>query len=196
MNDDLRVGPARLGVADLESLRGIWGWLMVMGIALIILGFAAMGSAALTTLMMMWVLGFLLVFGAAVEVVTAFWARRWRAFFLHLLTGVLYFIAGVFLIERPEAAMLGLTLLIAGCLLVGGIVRIIMSVVDRFDGWGWMLLYGAISVLLGIEIWQRWPWSGFWVIGLFVGIEMVFAGVSWVMLALAVRSAPAAKLPA
>jgi uncharacterized membrane protein HdeD (DUF308 family) len=56
-----------------------------------------------------------------------------------------------------------------------------------------MLLNGIISVCLGISIWQQWPYSGLWVIGLFVGIEMLFCGWSWVMLGLAVRFTPKAE---
>jgi uncharacterized membrane protein HdeD (DUF308 family) len=123
-------------------------------------------------------------------VVAAFWGRRWRGFFLHLLAGVLYFIVGVFMIDKPLAGALTLTLLIAAGLLVGGIFRIVVSLVERFDGWGWMLLNGAISVILGLAIWREWPFSGLWVIGLFIGIEMVFSGVSWLMLGLGVRSIP------
>jgi uncharacterized membrane protein HdeD (DUF308 family) len=77
-------------------------------------------------------------------------------------------------------------LLVAACLLVGGILRVVLSVIERFDGWGWMLLNGVISVVLGVAICKQWPLSGLWVIGLFVGIDM---------LGLAVRSTPRAALP-
>jgi uncharacterized membrane protein HdeD (DUF308 family) len=92
-------------------------------------------------------------------------------------------------------AALGLTLLVAAGLLVGGILRIVLSVVERFDGWGWVLLNGLVSILLGTAIWRQWPLSGLWVIGLFVGIEMLLGGLSWVMLGLAVRSTPKIALP-
>jgi len=195
---DDRVGPAGPGAGELESLRGASLWLLVLGIALIIVGVAIISSSFLTTaatITTMWVFGILLLLGAGVQVVAAVWGRRWRAFFLHLLAAVLYFIVGVFLIERPVEAAVGLTLVVAACLIIGGILRIVLSVVERFDGWGWVLLNGLISLLLGMAIWEQWPFSGFWVIGLFVGIEMLFSGLSWVMLALAVRAAPRRTLP-
>jgi len=49
---------------------------------------------------------------------------------------------------------------------------------------------GLVSVLLGAAIWRQWPLSGFWVIGLFVGIEMFLSGLSWLMLAMALRTMP------
>jgi len=134
------------------------------------------------------VFGGLMLLGAIFQVVTALWGRSWRGFFLHLLAGVLYLIAGLFMVENPLEAAVSLTFLVAACLLVGGILRIGLSVVERFEGWSWVLLNGVVSVMLGVGIWRQWPLSGLWVIGLFVGIEMVFSGLSWVMLGLAVRS--------
>ena len=132
-----------------------------------------------------------LLLGAVFQVVTAFWAHRWRGFFLHMIAGVLYLVAGLFMIQNPVEAALGLTILVAVCLLVGGIIRIVMSVFERFEGWGWVFVNGLVSVLLGAAIWRQWPLSGFWVIGLFVGIEMFLSGLSWLMLGLALR--PASK---
>ena len=75
------------------------------------------------------------------------------------------------------------------------ILRIGLSVAERFEGWGWVLLNGVVSVILGAGIWREWPLSGLWVIGLFVGIEMLFGGLSWVMLGLAVRAGATPAMP-
>jgi len=179
-----------------EDLREIWAFLVGMGVALMIVGIVAMGSSFIATMATVVVFGILLLLGALFQIVTALWGRSWRGFFLHLLAGVLYLIVGVFMIDHPVEAALGLTLLVAVGLLAGGILRIVVSLIERFDGWGWMLLSGVVSAVLGIAIWRQWPLSGFWVIGLFVGIEMLSSGLSWVMLGLAVRGTPKAALPA
>ena len=180
--------PSRLGDLALESLRDIWVLLVGIGAALIVVGMLAISSSFIATFATVVVFGVLLLLGAIFQVANAFWARRWRGFVLHLLAGVLYLITGVFLIDNPVEAALGLTLVVAGCLLVGGILRMVVSVIERFHGWVWTLLNGVVSLVLGIAIWRQWPLSGLWVIGLFVGIEMFFSGLSWVMLGLAVRS--------
>ena len=195
MRAESQFGATRLSFSDWENLWQVWGFLLGMGIALMILGLVAIGASIPATFATMAVFGILLLIGAIFQVVTAFWGRRWRGFFLHLLTGILYLIVGVFMVEDPLEAALALTLLIAACLLVGGILRIVLSVVERFDGWGWMLLNGIVSVILGVSIWRQWPLSGFWVIGLFIGIEMLFSGLSWVMLGLALRSTSKSALP-
>src|SRR5437762_357308 len=135
-----------------ESLREIWVFLIGMGIALMILGFVAIGSSIIATFATVVVFGVLMLLGAIFQVVTALWGRSWRGFFLHLLAGVLYLVAGLFMIDNPVEAALSLTFLIAACLLAGGILRIALSVVERFEGWGWVLLNGVISVVLGVAV--------------------------------------------
>lgn len=179
-----------------HGLREIWVFLLAMGVALMIVGALAIGSSVIATFATVLVFGILMLLGAVFQVVTALWGRSWRGFFLHLLGGVLYLIAGLFMIENPLEAALNLTFLVAACLLVGGILRIGLSLAERFEGWGWVLLNGVISVILGVGIWRQWPLDGLWVIGLFVGIEMLFSGLSWVMLGLAVRSGRKAAVPA
>jgi uncharacterized membrane protein HdeD (DUF308 family) len=189
------VGNRSLAGTDPERLQEVWVFLMGMGIALMVLGFAAIGSSLIATLATVLVFGLVLLLGAIFQVVTALWGRSWRGFFLHLLTGTLYLVAGVFLVDNLVGAALGLTFLVAVCLLIGGAVRIVLSVMERFEGWGWVCVNGIVSLLVGAAIWGQWPLSGLWVIGLFVGIEMLFSGLSWVMLALAVRSSPRAAMP-
>jgi uncharacterized membrane protein HdeD (DUF308 family) len=191
-----KVGLVRLGVGELELLRESRVLLVGMGIALMFLGVVAIGSSLIATYATVLVFGMLMLLGAIFQIFTAFWGRRWRGFLVHLLAGVLYFIAGVFMIENPVAAAAGLTLVVAACLLVGGIFRVVLSVAERFDGWRWMLLNGVITLLLGVAIWKQWPLSGQWVIGLFVGIEILFSGLSCLMLGLAVRSGARTALPA
>jgi uncharacterized membrane protein HdeD (DUF308 family) len=189
MNEPSTVGaPPRRG-RESGGLSNAWPMLAVSGIVLMVVGAAAIGSAFVATLTTMAVFGILLLVGAVVQVVAAIGGRSWRGFFLHLMAGVLYLVAGLFLVEHPLEAAAGLTLLVAASLLVGGILRVVLSLLDRFDGWGWTLLSGVVSILLGTAIWRQWPLSGLWVIGLFVGIEMLFSGLSWVMLALMLRSA-------
>ena len=77
----------------------------------------------------------------------------------------------------------------------GGIFRILVAVTIRFQNWVWLLLHGVVNVLLGIAIWRQWPLSGLWVIGLFVGIDMLLNGWSLVMLGLAAKKLPERSLP-
>src|SRR5271170_1302408 len=121
----------RFSTSKPEKLREIWAFLVGMGVALMILGIVAISSSFIATLATVVVFGILVLVGALFQVITALWGRSWRGFFLHLLGGVLYLIVGVFMIDHPVEAALGVTLLVALGLLASGIVRIVMSVIDR-----------------------------------------------------------------
>jgi uncharacterized membrane protein HdeD (DUF308 family) len=190
MNQTHEVGELRRPGMELEALHESWPFVTGLGVALILIGVVAISSSFFATLATMLTFGILLLVGGIVQVFTAFWGRQWRGFVAQVLAGVLYLVVGVFLIERPLEAAAGLTLLVAAGLLVGGILRTILAAMERFNGWGWALLNGVVSAALGVAIWRQWPLSGLWVIGLFVGIEMLLSGMSWVMLGLGMRSLP------
>ncbi len=48
--------------------------------------------------------------------------------------------------------------------------------------------YGIITFVLGLLVLAQWPASGLWVIGLFVGIDLIFYGCAWIALALELRT--------
>jgi uncharacterized membrane protein HdeD (DUF308 family) len=94
------------------------------------------------------------------------------------------------IVANPGAGALVLTLILAVFFMVAGLFRIMAALTMRFPQWGWLLVSGIVTLLLGLLIWRQWPVSGLWVIGLFIGIDMIFCGWSWVMAALAARRSP------
>jgi uncharacterized membrane protein HdeD (DUF308 family) len=174
---------------DPGVLRRNWGWFLVLGIIEIVLGMIAISASVVATVATVVIFGWLLLIGGALSAVHAFWRKGWRGFFLDLATGVLYVVVGFLMVAEPLAAAASLTLLIAMFLLMGGIFRIIVALSGHLEHWGWVLLNGVVTAGLGIMIWRQWPLSGLWVIGLFVGIEMILYGWSLVMLSLVAKSA-------
>jgi uncharacterized membrane protein HdeD (DUF308 family) len=180
---------------ELNALRGHWFWFVLLGIALVVLGTIALGSVVIASLATAVALGILILLGGVAETVGAFWCRGWSGFFLHLLSGVLSIVIGVLFLRAPVGALLALTLLVASFLMVGGIFKIVAAVSYRFAAWGWPLLSGIIDLILGVLIWQEWPASALWVIGLFVGINLVFRGFNWIGLGLSLRALPRPATP-
>jgi uncharacterized membrane protein HdeD (DUF308 family) len=175
---------------ELSALRGNWLWFVLLGFALVVLGTVALGSVAIASLAAAAAIGVLLLLGGAAEAVGAFWCRCWSGFFLELLSGVLSIVVGLLFLRAPVGALAALTLLIACFLMVGGIFKVVSAVAYRFAAWGWSLAGGIIDVILGLMIWQGWPASALWVIGLFVGINLIFRGFNWIALGLALHSLP------
>ncbi len=178
---------------ELEVVRGRWVWFLVLGIALVVLGFLAISSSFQATLATISFLSVLLILGGLTNCLGAFWSRDWSGFFSFLLGGVLYIVIGVLMIRRPLAAAAGLTLLIASLLMIGGLFRIFAAVSHRFDGWWMLLASGVITLLLGLMIAWEWPFSGLWVIGTFVGVEMLLGGWNWIFLSLLIRKLPKSR---
>ncbi len=105
-----------------------------------------------------------------------------------ILIGVLYIVVGCMIMDEPIINMVLITKFIAIFLVVAGAFRIISALVMRFQDWGWALLNGGITLLLGIIIHRQLPEAALWVIGLFIGIELLFNGWAWVMLGLGLRA--------
>jgi uncharacterized membrane protein HdeD (DUF308 family) len=173
--------------AEVETLRNHWKWFLALGIGMVVLGTISLGCSILTTEVAVVAFGFLMLVGGIAEIISAFWAGKWSGTLIHLLIGILYTIVGVMIIDSPLNSAIQLTLLLAFFLVFSGILRIVFALSEQFTGWGWVLLNGAVTLLLGMLIYKQWPASGLWVIGLFIGIEMIFNGWAWVMLSLTLR---------
>jgi uncharacterized membrane protein HdeD (DUF308 family) len=174
----------------LSALRGNWLWFVVLGGVLVALGIIALGSVAIASLAAALAIGTVLLLAGIAEVIGAFWCRGWSGFFFELLSGVLSIVVGLLFLRAPLNALAALTLLVACYLMVGGVFKIVAAVSYRFAAWGWSLASGIIDVILGVMIWQEWPASALWVIGLFVGINLLFRGINWIALGLALHAPP------
>ncbi len=164
---------------NLAELRRKWGWFIVLGIVLIVLGLVTLGHAALATLISTMLIGWLLVIGGVVQAVHAFQVRGWGGMLLDFLLAILYIVAGIIMVGAPAGSALALTLVVAAYLLIGGIYRVVSGLFAPFAGSGWLAFSGLIAALLGIALWRDWPVSGLWFLGLCVGIELIIQGAAW-----------------
>ena len=180
-----------LSTPGIEEVRQHRTWFLCVGILLIICGTIALGSTFVMTIVSMVFLGWLLVISGVVEVIHGFARRSWGGFFINLLGGILYAVAGLIFVANPGAAAITLTMLIAMILIAAGTFRLLVALTTPMHHRGWLIFNGAISVLLGISIAGSWPLSGLWVIGLFIGIDFIVDGWTEVMLAIAARPAAA-----
>jgi len=172
---------------DIEEVRKHWGWFLALGILLILLGTAALSSAIWVTVFSVVFWGVLLIGGGIAQSIHAFWARKWSGLFLSLSLGILYIVTGLLFVAKPAASAVSLTLLIGALFVIGGLFRLLTSVILRFDHWGWVFFNGLITLALGLMILSDWPESGLWLIGLFIGVDLILSGWSWVLISLSSR---------
>src|SRR5579883_2990740 len=158
----------------IEELRRNWGWILTFGVIAILWGLFAIMYSVFFTLVSVVTLSWLLIIGGVIEGVQALRHRERGHLVLYLLEAVLAIVAGALLLRSPAAGALVITLLLASYFVVAGVFRIVASLM--------------ITLLLGIIVWGGWPATAFWVLGVFVGVNLLFIGWSRVALALALRS--------
>ena len=177
-------------VFEFRDIRHRWGWLLVLGLSMVILGTIALFLAPAATLGTILVLGWLLVVSGVVEAIHAFRVRKWAGIFLHLIGGILGVLTGLLIVTHPVAGALVWTLLFASFFTVIGLFRLVAAIRLKFPNWGWAAFDGGVTLLLGVMLWIDWPGSGLWFLGFAVGVSLLLRGWSYVMFAIAVRSLP------
>lgn len=182
------LGPAPL----FGDLKKNWGWLLALGILFLILGVVGLGMSAVLTVVGVLYFGVLLVIGGGVQLVQSFKCNGWKSAAWHVVIALVYLAAGALIVYDPLGAAIALTLVIAAALVATGVLRLIMSFQLKPNaGWGWLLVSAIISIALGVMIFMHWPISGFWLIGLFIAIELIMSGWSYMLVALAAKNAGA-----
>ena len=181
-------------VADIQrqvaaTIHVHWRLFLAQGIVLIVLGLLAVALPNIATLAIEILVGWLFFVGGIFRAVSVWQSRRLPGFGWALLSAVLAVVLGLVLILQPLAGVLTLTMVLIAIFIVEGIAGIVVAIEFRqhLRSWGWVLFSGLIDLLLAWLIWQGWPSSAGWAIGLLVGINMLFFGLSLVMTALAAR---------
>ncbi|HUN41146.1 MAG TPA: HdeD family acid-resistance protein [Acetobacteraceae bacterium] len=151
-------------------------------------GIFALGDVVMFTLVSVIFIGAMLLVGGIFQIIHAFMTREWSAFFFNLLAGFLYVIGGFLIMQEPVAGSLVLTLFVLAALLIGGVMRIVISLQHReLPGWWFVLLSGIISVILAVMLYATLPWSGLWILGTLIGIELLVQGFTWLRFGFAMR---------
>jgi uncharacterized membrane protein HdeD (DUF308 family) len=175
----------------LDEVRRNSGWLVALGILMILLGIAAIAEPFLATLIATRALSWTFLFAGIVRLVQAIQSRKQRGFWLKLLIGILYVVMGFALLGNIFGAALTLTLAFGIVILAQGILEVITAFQVRPDSyWGLVLLSGIVSIILGILILNRWPSNAIWLLGLFMGVSFLFTGLWMISLPSTARRYP------
>ena len=176
------------GLPPTEQLRANWGWFLGLGVVTVVAGLAALAITEFATLVSVVTIGVLVAIVGLVEIVLGFRARGWGQALYWEISGLFYIAAGIFAWAEPVQASVVLTLLLGAGLLATGIVRAVAGFRHHDRMRGPLILSGVVTGLLGLIIVSGWPGNSLSVIGLLLGIELVFTGVNWVFFALRLRS--------
>jgi uncharacterized membrane protein HdeD (DUF308 family) len=175
------------------SLQLKWGWLLALGIALIVLGTVALGDTLAFTMISVILVGWLLIASGIFHVIHLIRHTEVRSIW-NILGTICDFLAGLYLVASPALGALTLTLVLAAFLLASGITRLIGIFHADLPHKFWPVLNSILSIALAILLWVHWPWTGLWFIGFAIAIEMIFHGWAWVMVAFALRKGSAQSI--
>ena len=186
--------PAQLNIAESAPLREKWGWMVGFGALLALAGFVALGSVVGSTIATVLIVGIAMIVSGVIEIAYAFAVRSWKKFFLWILIGLLYVIAGVAAVENPLLAASVLTLVLGVGLVASGLVRTFLAFqLPKTAPWVFVAVSGAVTLLLGGVILAHWPVSSLWVLGTFLGVDLIFAGASWIGFGVSLRRGASAE---
>lgn len=175
----------RMLTMDAEALKKYRLWYMIYGLILIALGLFAIAMPYVATMAVELTVGWLLVIGGVLGLIASFsGGQSTPGFWWNLLIAILYLLAGVALLWHPVAGTVTLTLILVAYLISGGIAKAVMAVNMRNPlpkAWGWMLFSALVDIGLAALIMSGWPGTAGWVIGLFVGINLLMTGVALVV---------------
>jgi uncharacterized membrane protein HdeD (DUF308 family) len=174
----------------LGDLNISWGWLLAIGILLIVIGIICVIADVSATFVTVVFFGWLLLLSGIAELVHAFSAGSWRGSLLYLLGALLRGFTGYLLVRYPGAGAVALTLVLASFFIVGGLFRAIGAGILQFPRWGWAVFSGIVSVVLGIILLAQLPVSSIWFIGFAIGVDAILDGASLVGFATGIRSLP------
>jgi uncharacterized membrane protein HdeD (DUF308 family) len=170
------------------STRDKWGWFVALGVLLLIFGGIAFGYLFIATVASVYMIGWLMLFAGVVEIIHAFGVKTWGRVFYWLLSGLLYAIAGFFAFYNPLLASTVLTFLLAVALVASGLLRLWVGYQHWSEnGSGWIVTAGVVTALAGLVIAMHWPVNSLWVLGLFLAIDLVFQGWSFIAFGLALK---------
>ncbi|NGX43775.1 MAG: hypothetical protein K940chlam7_02078 [Chlamydiae bacterium] len=165
-----------------------WKSLLFEGIIFLLLGIVALTHPYVVAYSLNFILGFLLTIGGIVQGFRALKAVKDPASVPVLIAAAFSLIAGILLLTYPLTGIITLTLILTVFFFVDGIAKMVNSWQFRpIKGWGWLFFSGLLSLVLAILIFSGLPTTAAWVIGVYVGIYMLFLGVSLTTLSFYVK---------
>jgi uncharacterized membrane protein HdeD (DUF308 family) len=168
--------------------RRTHGWSVFWGVLLILFGLLAIALPLASSFGVVLVVGWMLVFSSAVQIVHAFQSKGIGHILWKLLVAALYLGVGIYFLNNPLLGIAALTLAIGFFFLAEGVMDLAAYLKERkVSGSGWILLDGVVTLILGVMIWQHWPASSIWATGTLVGVSMVMTGVTRLMISVADR---------
>ena len=177
----------------IQAVKKASGWSIVLGILMILAGMLAIVESFVAGLVAVYIIAWMAIFNGVAQIVFGFRAHSGGKMALEIVLGLLYIVAGGFILVHPGGGLLAITLFIAWFLLIYGVFAVVLAFrLKPLKGWGWVLFDAILTLILAVLILKHWPFDSAWIVGTLLGISFISSGVSRLMLSLAVRKVASA----
>lgn len=176
-----------LGTA-MEKLKHRWGWFVALGILAMVLGAVALALDVHATITTVYIIAIFMIVAGGSEIALGLGSRTWGRFFLWVVAGLFYIVAGAFALAQPIHAAIVLTLMLGAALLTAGVVRIYIGTHMHSHARTLVIVGGVVTALVGFLIILGWPMNSYVILGTLLGIDLLFTGTMWVAFGLRLRS--------
>lgn len=169
----------------LQYLQAHWRLFLIEGIIFVLLGVSAIVVPQLYTEAIILFLGWIIGFGGGVHVSRALIFRDMPGFGLWIFWGVLQIIVGCLLIADPIFGVITITMMMTLFFAAEGGIKIYWAFMLRpLPDWTLVLISGVTELVFALIILMTWSKTVHWLLGLFLGINMIMLGCSMVKVSL------------
>lgn len=169
-----------------QQIKSFGSHSLSIGILLVLLGTAGVIVPGMMSYATVGMFAGMLLFGGAI------WAyHTWQSnpgSFMDWLKPLLLLVTGVLMLTYPQPGIASLTLLLSAYLLMDAYGSFGLAHSRYPDkGWGWMVFNGVMDIALATLFFIGWPGTSLMLLGLFVGISLVFDGWALIVIGWAMR---------
>jgi len=160
------------------------GWTTAIAVLMIVLGIIAIAFPLFATVTSTLVFGWVFIVAGIAQAIYALQSKSSGQVAWKVILGLLYFLAGIFVVLNPVEGALGFTLVVGVTIFVQGMIQVSLAFQMRriSPNWGWMLVSGITGIIFGIFVWSEFPFGAVWLIGILIGINLLCDGVWMLML--------------
>lgn len=188
--DDLTIKTNNPIAEFAQGVKKNWGLILFVGVLFIIGGISAISYPWIWTGGVVLMLGWVILVSGIFRFVDAFATMKQGGFIWKIMGSLFYILAGIFILKFPLTGAVTLTLIIGMFFIIEGISKTAFAAeIKPFKGWIWAMFDGVLTILFGILVLAFLGNATLWLIGLLLGIKLLFAGWDLVYLGLALKNA-------
>jgi uncharacterized membrane protein HdeD (DUF308 family) len=174
-------------ITAIETLRSRWRWIIALGVASAGLGVTALILVVSATIASVYTIAIFMILVGGAEIAMGLSAQTWGRFFFWIIAGLAYIVVASFALAQPLVAAGFFTFLLGAGMIATGVVRMFLGAYLDASLRGPVLFAGFLTLLVGLLIVAGWPENRFWVLGVLLGLDLLFWGTAWIALGFRLR---------